>query len=92
MSSSPVHDPGWEQAAVEHVVDRLQERYEGVPTEIVETVVRRAHAEFDGPIRDFVPLLVEKAARGRLDELQRRVAVDSAPTDRALVQAPPVPA
>ena len=33
---------------------------------VVEAAVRLSHAQLTGPIRDFVPLLVERAARDRL--------------------------
>lgn len=69
MSSSP-----WERDEVAEVLRRLTERFPEVPSEIVEVMVHRVHAEFDGPIRDFVPLLVEKAARGRLIEMQKRLS------------------
>lgn len=69
MSSSQ-----WERNAVEQVLARLTQRYHLVPSEIVEATVRVVHAEFDGPVRDFVPLLVEKAARARLDRLAARVS------------------
>ena len=62
----------WEQDAVQQVLGRLKARYSEVPAEIVEFTVQRVHAGFEGPIRDFVPLLVEKAARERLDQLRVR--------------------
>lgn len=69
MSSSQ-----WERDALEQVLARLKERYDSVPSEIVEVTVQRVHAEFDGPVRDFVPLLVQKAARARLDRLHAWVS------------------
>ena len=40
------------------------------PAEAVEQVVSQSRPEFDEvPIRDFVPLFVERAARARLREL-----------------------
>jgi hypothetical protein len=33
---------------------------------VVEAAVRLAHSELTGPVRDFVPVLVEHAARDRL--------------------------
>lgn len=64
----------WERDALEQVLARLKERYHSVSSEIVEVTVQRVHAEFDGPVRDFVPLLVEKAARARLDRLHAWVS------------------
>jgi hypothetical protein len=52
-----------EWAAIEHLVDRLKESY----PDTIMTVVHHNHARFDGrPIRDFVPLFVERAAKRQL--------------------------
>lgn len=45
---------------------RLSERFPEVDAAVVEAAVRLSHAELTGPVRDFVPLLVERAARDRL--------------------------
>jgi len=56
-----------ELRAVEQVVDRLSERFSQVPAQRVSEVVDQTYHEFDGaPIRDFVPIMVEKSARDRL--------------------------
>jgi hypothetical protein len=56
-----------EWAAIEHLVDRLKESYPEVPPDTIMTVVHHNHARFDGrPIRDFVPLFVERAAKRQL--------------------------
>ncbi len=47
---------------------RLARRFDEVPIEIVEAVVRTAHASMTGPIRDYVPILVERQATDRLRE------------------------
>jgi len=52
-----------EREAVEAVENRLTERFPDVPVETVRRTVRRAHDELDGPVRTFVPLLVEHDAR-----------------------------
>ena len=72
-----------EQEGLREVLRRLQEAFDAVPSEIIEEWVRREHAALTGPIRDFVPLLVEKAARERLRALQRRAGVLMAPLDEA---------
>jgi hypothetical protein len=60
---------GDEMLQVEHVIDRLIAQYpSNAPVEI-ENLVRTIHKRFaNGRIRDFVPLLVEKAARRHLND------------------------
>ena len=56
-----------EWAAIEHLVDRLKESHPEVSPDTIMTVVHHNHARFDGrPIRDFVPLFVERAAKRQL--------------------------
>jgi hypothetical protein len=56
-----------EWAAIEHLVDRLKKSYPEVSPDTIVTVVHHNHARFDGrPIRDFVPLFVERAAKRQL--------------------------
>lgn len=45
---------------------RLQERFPDVDHTVVEAAVRLAASQVDGPVRDFAPLLVERAAGDRL--------------------------
>jgi hypothetical protein len=59
-----------EQAIIEQLVVRLTTRYPGVSQSTVSRVVHDVHARFEGrPLRDFVPLLVERNARSELDRL-----------------------
>jgi len=52
------------------VVSRLTQIYPEVSAETVETVVHHNHARFDGrPVRDFVPLFVERGATKELARL-----------------------
>ena len=56
-----------ELKAVADVRDRLRRKFSHVHAGEVERAVAQAHSEFDGhPIRDFVPILVERAATDRL--------------------------
>jgi hypothetical protein len=53
---------------------------------VVEAAVRLAHSELTGPVRDFVPVLVEHAARDRLafavrDDTEEVDPTPSAATD-----------
>ncbi|MDT2004864.1 hypothetical protein FXW78_09315 [Rhodococcus opacus] len=62
---------------VEQVIERLITRYPSVASADVELTVRTAHKRLaECRIRDFVPLLVEKAARRDLAERTAPVADD----------------
>jgi hypothetical protein len=58
-----------EMLRIEEVIARLIARYPSIPPEDIEQAVRDIHKRFvDGKVRDFVPLLVEKAARRHVGE------------------------
>lgn len=60
-----------ETKALAQVAERLRGRFPDVPTDAVDEAVANFHSEFDGhPIRDFVPVLVERKARDHLQELR----------------------
>jgi hypothetical protein len=65
-----------EMKALAEVQSRLQQQFPHVAAEVVEAAVQVAHSGLTGPIRDFVPLLVEHAARDRL----ALAGLDDAPT------------
>lgn len=52
--------------AVEQVCQRLVARFPTVPITTVRTTVQEMHAKLDGPVRNFVPILVESGATDRL--------------------------
>lgn len=59
-----------EETALADVERRLIEEFPGIAPVDVEDAVSAAHARFDHrPIRDFVPLFVEKHARHQLAQL-----------------------
>ena len=59
-----------EETQLGEVQRRLLDEFPSVSPPIVATLIRAEHARFEGSrIRDFVPLFVEKRARG---ELKRR--------------------
>jgi hypothetical protein len=64
-------DPQTEATAMADVQARLAERFPTVAVEVVEAAVRVAHSAMTGPVRDFVPILVEHSARDRLAALVR---------------------
>jgi len=52
------------------VIDRLAARFPDRERSIIEDVVAEEHELLDdGPIRDYVPVLVERAAKLRLARL-----------------------
>lgn len=56
-----------EARELDEVLERLRQRFPGVSEERVRSVVTEAHAGFAGhPIRDFVPVFVERVARDAL--------------------------
>ncbi|MFF1383553.1 three-helix bundle dimerization domain-containing protein [Arthrobacter sp. NPDC058288] len=56
-----------ESRAIDKVVDHLAERFPSVPRPSIERAVREEHqALADGRIRDYIPVLVEHAAKARL--------------------------
>ena len=53
-----------ETAALGQVVARLRNQFPELPGEEIQRAVHRRYSGFDGgPIRDFVPILVERSAR-----------------------------
>lgn len=57
-----------ELRALGHVVDRLADKYPSVPRERIEDIVQQEHRSLDtGRVRDYVPILVEHAAKDRLN-------------------------
>ncbi len=59
-----------EQQIIDGVAGRLTRKYPSVPADTVSAVVRQVHARFDGrPVREYVPLLVERFAAQELELL-----------------------
>jgi hypothetical protein len=59
-----------EQTIIDQVVDRLTSRYPTIEAATVSSVVRDVHARYNGrPLRDFVPLFVERNATRELKRL-----------------------
>ena len=69
-----------ETRALAVVAERMRDRFPNLPPDIVDAAVARFHREYDGrPIREFVPLLVERQVREHLSRsipAQRRAAPD----------------
>ena len=61
-----------ERRSIDEVVERLAERFPGVDREEIKGIVETEYEEFHGkPVRDFVPVLVEKSAKKRVKALER---------------------
>jgi hypothetical protein len=59
-----------EQTVIEQVVDRLTTRYPTIAATTVSTVVHDIYSRYNGrPLRDYIPLFVERNARTELDRL-----------------------
>ncbi len=59
-----------EQTIIAQVADRLTTRYPSVAPDALTAVVQGIHARFDGrPVREYVPLLVERFAAEELNRL-----------------------
>ena len=56
-----------ERHQIQQVITRLTATYPEVPQARIADVVKIVHARFDGrPLREFVPLFVERAAKAEL--------------------------
>ncbi len=71
-------DRAAERKALAEVQARLEKRFPDLHPDVIAAAVRLAHSELVGPVRDFVPVLVERAAR---DHLAFAMNDDDAPGD-----------
>ena len=56
-----------EAEAMARVVERLRQQFPEVPPDAIDAIVNGHYEAFDGrPVRDFVPVLVERATRADL--------------------------
>ena len=59
-----------EQTVIDKLVDRLSSGYPSIEPAIVASVIRDVHARYDGrPLREYVPLFVERNAKAELNRL-----------------------
>lgn len=64
--------PSEEQRALDQVADRLLAMFPGVQRDLIEMTVSSIQSTFAAARgRDFVPLLVERETRERLEKLPR---------------------
>ncbi|WP_374970485.1 three-helix bundle dimerization domain-containing protein [Terrabacter sp. BE26] len=80
-------DRAAEREALAEVQARLEKGFPELHPDVIAAAVRLAHSELVGPGRDFVPVLVEHAARDRLvfalrdGDVSGDKQTSSAPTD-----------
>lgn len=56
-----------EAREIDGVIQRLRAKFPSVAEDVIRVVVQEEHQAFEGrPIRDFVPVFVERAAAERL--------------------------
>jgi hypothetical protein len=58
-----------ESKALEQVCERLGARFPTVPLATVQATVQELHAKLVGPVRNYVPILVERAATDGLSAI-----------------------
>jgi hypothetical protein len=62
-----------EQAALEKIAERLAVQFPELSAEQIADAIRGRYESFEGsPIRDFVPVLVERSVRTDLASVSRR--------------------
>lgn len=62
-----------ENQTLAYIAERLRERFPSVPPETINEVVAKCHQEFDGhPIRNFIPVLVERQAADHIRAIPGR--------------------
>jgi glycogen operon protein len=57
---------GQEEFEIERLITRLTEEFPQLSPAVVHATVREIHAGMSGPIRDYIPILVERGSRDRL--------------------------
>jgi len=61
-----------DEDVMHQVVDRLVEKNEGVPRDLIDEVVREEFTALAGrPVRDYLSILTERAAKKRLKKLSK---------------------
>ena len=68
-----------EQQIIDQIAERLSRMYTTVLPDAVSQLVHEECARFNGrPVRDFVPLFVERSAKAELAKLDGRPAASTA--------------
>jgi hypothetical protein len=62
-----------EQAAFDHLVERIERQFPELDQEVIVATVRGEYGRFEtSPIRDFVPILVERSVQDKLSHPAHR--------------------
>jgi hypothetical protein len=73
-----------EAKALEHLAERLRHD-SGLPAATIDSAITEALAEFAGrPIRDFIPILVEREVKDRLASMNSAARGDAVPVPAAV--------
>ncbi|MGO4957371.1 glycogen debranching protein GlgX [Luteococcus sp. Sow4_B9] len=64
--------PDFEWREVQHVIERLEQAFPDLPPGTVRAVIEDAYEDMTGPVRDFIPVLLEHAALEQLRRLRRQ--------------------
>ena len=76
-----------EASALHQVVEHLVATFPAVDPMTVRAVVDEVHGTFDGPVRDYVPLLVQRVSTDRLRAMASVPAQSVSPARRSVVSA-----
>jgi len=67
LDAQDTHRERTEIAALEQIAERMAVQFPQLPTAMIAATIQGRYAEFDNsPIRDFVPVLVERSVRSDL--------------------------
>lgn len=71
MSAVTAYDPHQarpaEDAALDHVIERLRQQFPHVSSDVVTRAVRERYGALqDARVRDFLPVLIERSARDQV--------------------------
>ena len=85
------HQPDQLRSQLDDVTDRLVDDYRNIPATVVRSCVRSESGRFAGArVYAYIPVLVERAARSRLNRRQRHRQGHLADSPRTLCPAPTV--
>ena len=81
-----------ETQAIDQVINRLAERFPTLERDHIAQVVEQEHRQFgEGGVRDFVPVLVEKAAKKLLKKEAKGAMVEQREAPALLPDGDPAP-
>ena len=67
LDQSQVQRERTERMALDHIAERMADQFPELPAETIARAIQGRYVEFaESPIRDFVPVLVERSVRSDL--------------------------